>query len=482
MTLYAAVEQGFASALPGFVKGELEGFIACGVLQRGFAVLSCPSCQKRKLVAFSCGGRGFCPSCTGRRMAEGAANLVSYVLPRDVALRQFVLTLPFELRARVAYDKQLLGGIGRIFVDSVLGWYTRKMRARGVEGGRSGAVTVLQRTQADLRLNPHYHSVVLDGVFAAGDDGVLGFHPLRSVSNSELGDLLTLLRIRVLGWLSRRGVIEDEAELGVVDEDFAAREPALAALARASVSGFAPAGPERRARPPLALGGVPGVELSAPLSVSELGFSLHAATTVRAGDAAGREALCKYVLRPAIAQERVQLLDDGLVRLVLRKPFKDGTAAIDLDPLSVLCRLAASVPPPRMHTVRFAGVLSAAHKWRPLVVPPAPDEELADDRPAHEHTQRPATHRCHYWPWARLLQRSLAVDGEKCDACGARMKLRALVFAVHSIERMLRHLGEPTELLPLSPARDPPFFKSRAVRRKLGELDAPQGQIEMFGA
>jgi hypothetical protein len=33
------------------------------------------------------------------------------------------------------------------------------------------------------------------------------------------------------------------------------------------------------------------------------------------------------------------------VRIELRRPFRDGTVAIDLDPLSLLCRLAASVPP-----------------------------------------------------------------------------------------------------------------------------------------
>jgi len=42
----------------------------------------------------------------------------------------------------------------------------------------------------------------------------------------------------------------------------------------------------------------PGVEVKAPLSVAELGFSLHAATVVRAGDRAGRGGLCYYVLRP----------------------------------------------------------------------------------------------------------------------------------------------------------------------------------------
>ena len=43
-----------------------------------------------------------------------------------------------------------------------------------------------------------------------------------------------------------------------------------------------------------------------------------------------------------------------------RRPFRDGTVAIDLDPLSLLCRLAASVPPPGFHLVHYAGVLGSA--------------------------------------------------------------------------------------------------------------------------
>ena len=116
----------------------------------------------------------------------------------------------------------------------------------------------------------------------------------------------------------------------------------------------APAGRERRerrARPPIALRAEPRVEVVAPLSVAELGFSLHAATTVGAGDDAGREALYNYVLRPPFAQERLHLLDDGLVRIELRRPFRDRTVAVDLDRFSLLCRLAASEPPPRIHLV-----------------------------------------------------------------------------------------------------------------------------------
>jgi hypothetical protein len=59
----------------------------------------------------------------------------------------------------------------------------------------------------------------------------------------------------------------------------------------------------------------------------------------------------------------------GLVRIALKKPFSDGTVAVDLDPLSLLCRLVALVPAPRFHTVRYSGALAAAPKWRPLIVP-----------------------------------------------------------------------------------------------------------------
>lgn len=81
-TLYAATEQGFSTPLPQFVRRELEHYLDCGLLCRGFAVLACEGCAERRLIAFSCKGRGFCPSCLGRRMAQTAANLNDHVLPR----------------------------------------------------------------------------------------------------------------------------------------------------------------------------------------------------------------------------------------------------------------------------------------------------------------------------------------------------------------------------------------------------------------
>ena len=93
-----------------------------------------------------------------------------------------------------------------------------------------------------------------------------------------------------------------------------------------------------------------------PLCASLDGFTLHAATRAGAFHPAGREALLRYLLRPAVAQERVELRPHGLVRITLKKAYADGTIAVAMDSLSFLCRLATSVPPPRRHTIRYSGV------------------------------------------------------------------------------------------------------------------------------
>ena len=457
-TLYAAIEQGFATPLPDFVKDELEGYVDCGILSRGFAVLASSECTERIVVGFSCRGLGFCASCLGRRMAETAANLVEHVLPERAPLRQFVLTLPFELRARLAYGK-LLGAVCHTFVDSVLGWYRRHFEARRLSGSKGGAVTTVQRVSSDLRLNPHFHTLCLDGVYVEDEDSKLIFDPLPCLTNGDVADILQIASTRILRLLRCKGVVEDD--MINADESLTESDPALAELAVASTLGRVPAGPALRKREPIRLRPGRDLEHTKGLCATAHGFSLHAATTARAEDAAGREALCKYILRPPIARENVELVADDLVRLKLKRPFSDGTFALDLDPLSLLVRLATTVPPPHFHSVRYAGVLAAASQWRARVVPPPKPSAEPDDR-NHECStctakDKPPTHRSGYRPWRELLMRSFKIDVEHCESCGARMRLRALVMTTASIERYLRWLGEPVDPPTLAPARDPPF-------------------------
>jgi hypothetical protein len=179
---------------------------------------------------------------------------------------------------------------------------------------------------------------------------------------------------RIERHLRRRGLLwADDADPDIPDDP----ESNLAASA---VSGQTPpAGPQWvRGLAPL-----PPHPLAydKPLCVSLDGFTLHAATRAGAWDPAGREALLCYVLRPPIGQERLEQRPDGLVRITLKKPYSDGTVAVDMDPLSLLSRLATSVPPPRFHTVRYVR-FRACSRPRAVGDPSSRRTPRKDPRPA----------------------------------------------------------------------------------------------------
>lgn len=104
------------------------------------------------------------------------------------------------------------------------------------------------------------------------------------------------------------------------------------------------------------------------------GFDLHAGVVVPAGQRARLERVCRYVLRPPVAQEGIHLAEDGQVRLSLRRPWRDGTTALVFDPVEFLGRLAVLVPRPRIDLVLYHGVLGPRAARRAEVVPqPSPD-------------------------------------------------------------------------------------------------------------
>ena len=88
--------------LPRFVVREVEEYLRCGILEHGFIRVACEGCGFERLVSNSRKRRGFCPSCLGRRMSDGAMHLTEHVLP-EVPIRQWVCSLPWGLRALVGF-------------------------------------------------------------------------------------------------------------------------------------------------------------------------------------------------------------------------------------------------------------------------------------------------------------------------------------------------------------------------------------------
>jgi hypothetical protein len=308
-TLYGAVEHGdLAIALPKFVRKELEGYLTCGLLCCGFARLRCEGCEASRVVAFSCKGRGFCPSCLGRKMAQTAAHLMDEVLP-EVALRQWVLTFPFAWRKRLGYDGALLSALTSIFVKTVLAFYKKRTGKKAA----GGAVISVQRTSSDLKLNPHLHAVFLDGAYVPQKSGAdmaedasasetLTFSGLRHLSSREVAGVLGGTLKRMAKYLRKRGMLEAGVlRAGETESEDGTEARGHAELLGSAASGaLPPAGPsfpvhaEGTALVPKPLQWTTKApSFDKPLCCAQDGFTLHAATRAGGVDRAGREGLLK---------------------------------------------------------------------------------------------------------------------------------------------------------------------------------------------
>ncbi len=84
---------------------------------------------------------------------------------------------------------------------------------------------------------------------------------------------------------------------------------------------------------------------------------------------------CRYVARPALAGGRLRILDADHLSFALKTPWSDGTSHLLLSPMELLEKLAALVPPPRFHLLRYQGVLAIRARTRDRIVPAKPVAE-----------------------------------------------------------------------------------------------------------
>src|SRR5262245_5622348 len=366
--LRAVAEAGDGAGLPQFVEREFREFLTCGVFEHGMARFQCEGCAREHLVPFSCKGRAWCPSCGGRRMTERAAHLVDAVVPR-VPVRQWVLTVPYRLRYQMAWNHGLSRAVLRAYTRALFDVYAHAARACGVPGGRTGSITVLQRAGGALNANLHFHTLVLDGVFAEDPGGTLAFHPAPGPSDAEVAAALATICHQVKALLVRHGLEPGDDATGSPDR-LADESPVLAGIVGASVQGRVALGPRAGARV-RRLGDardMPTVTSRGARQAHLEGFDLHANVWVGANDSAGLERLCRYVLRPPFAQERLRLRADGRVALELKTAWHDGTRELVFEPLEFLERLAAITPRPDTNLLICHGVLAPRACWRKRVV------------------------------------------------------------------------------------------------------------------
>lgn len=409
-----------SGGVPRWVEGDLRRYLECGILAHGFARARCVGCGHDFLVAFSCKGRGVCPSCNTRRMVEVAAHLVQHVFPR-LPVRQWVLSFPKRLRYFLQRDAELAGRVLRVFLRIV------ETRLRAASAGappeaRFGGVTFVQRFGSSLNHHLHFHCCLIDGVFAADGEGIR-FHEAVALDEGDVAELEEVVRQRVLAVFERRAILD----------------PETVANMRQWAHG---------------------------------GFSLDATIRIEAWDRTGLERLLRYCARPVFASERLSW-EKKHRRLLYRLPkarsdakhaLALGAESLAIDPLELIDRLVVLIPPPRRHRHRYHGVLAPNARLRRavtaranqaidgvLAIPAVPENSEAV-------TESIATRTCSaaVLLWAALLARIYEVFPLVCPNCGGEMRLIAFITERTSTRRILTHLGEPPVAPPLAPARAPP--------------------------
>jgi hypothetical protein len=371
-------------------------------------------------------------------MAERAAHWLDSVLPH-VGVRQWVLTVPWGRRFALARDPVLVRGVHAIAIGEIFAWYRSEVAGRGFRGGQSGSVTVVQRFGSALRLNVHFHILVLDGCFVEDAGGKVRFHRAYTPSTSDVEQLVARIAAKAEGWLASQGHgPDDEADTDPDD----GQELIQAASVAGRVSLGRGAG--RRTRRVVLLGGRE-VRLPRRCGVYR-GYNLHAGVAVGESDRVGLERLARYICRPALAKSRLERRADGLVVLHMKRTWSDGTTAMVFTPAELVARLAALVPPPRKNTVLYCGVLAPNAALRSRVVP-VPAASEPSRRPlvgAERRARRPRRRRT----WSELLMRVFGVDGWLCPHCSTAMRLRAVVIGLPATSRVVHHLGRSARAPP----------------------------------
>ncbi len=205
LSLARTAEDADFDPVPRFVEREFRRYLECGVLAHGSARARCSACGHDFLIAFSCKGRGVCPSCNTRRMAETAAHLVDRVFPRE-PVRQWVLAVPKRLRYFLQHDPAGVSSVLHLFLRGVE-QTLRQSSPRAGPRARLGAVSLPHRFGSALNAHLHFHCAVIDGVFQPDAEGWLCFHAAVGLTQERIAKVQEQVRRRVRRTSSSAGCL-----------------------------------------------------------------------------------------------------------------------------------------------------------------------------------------------------------------------------------------------------------------------------------
>jgi hypothetical protein len=358
------------------------------------------------LVAFSCKGRGLCPSCGAKRAAETAKRLREDVL-EAVGHAQWVFTIPKMLRPYFMRHRDLSGPLCRAAWQTV----REMMAAAAGEQIRPGMVAVIQTFGSTINFHPHVHAIASRGGWTA--EGQWIAVPHVDPKAAEL-----VFRHKVLSMLRNAGLIDEE-------------------------------------------------RIALLLSWKHTGFSVHNSVTVEPQDAGATERLVRYLMPAPVSQQRLEIdADLAEVRLYPRPGADDAASEEEvvetLDPAEAVARIVAQIPEPRKHLIRSYGHYANAARAKrereaaanPEATAPAATSSAATELDSPE--QKAARKR-----WANLIRHIYEADPLVCPRCGRIMKVIAFIIDPRVIRAILDSV--PGRISSTAGSRHPPPPARRAV-------------------
>ena len=117
-----------------------------------------------------------------------------------------------------------------------------------------------------------------------------------------------------------------------------------------------------------------------------------------------------------------------------KPPVRVGSTQVAFDPLDFIARLAALVPRPRGHLLRYHGLFAPNARHRHQVVPEQVQPSLPD--PMSPPSSRPSTS----LGWMQRLHRAFGFDLSRCPRCGAALRVLAHITDPRVIAAIVEHL------------------------------------------
>ena len=118
-------------------------------------------------------------------MIETAAHLVDHIFPK-APVRQWVLSLPKRLRYFLYHNPKVTSKVLRIFLDEIRKQLIQHYQHTSDNLIKIGGINFIHRFGSSLNAHPHFHCIIIEGVFVKDSDSQITFHKISTITEKDI--------------------------------------------------------------------------------------------------------------------------------------------------------------------------------------------------------------------------------------------------------------------------------------------------------